>query len=584
MVIMMITNCLLCSCSGPSQTGPETESDDDSVPGAATSKDSDSESDKTEDENTPDTVSALELTPSDGKKLRIACIGDSITYGYSTTDPSVYSWPAQLQKKLGTEKVLVGNFGKSSSYAMDADDKYNVRDKALTYRATKEYKDSLKFGADIVIIKLGINDCNNLSCKQACDNLKAALVSLAREYASLPTVQRVYIATSIRVSITARVEQLTDGPLQEIQKAAAEEADVYLMDVYGLTRDYYDFMIHYTNDRLHPGNTTLTAIANATYSVLSNTAYVQPKINTTPGNVVYVSANGQKTNDGSTPQKAVSSLGVAVGLLREKGGTIVLSGDYTVVSETHLPENHEPIKITSVHNGINYDTKIIMKNSLYMRGDIKFENVEFNIAATGIMFVCNYNNVHFASGIECTLAAGITQYPLVLAGVNVASGGIPIEEISLRGNCNITIDSGTWLYIRSGNRRTHVSQPFGNIEADATLTVTVNVGRFTNKATSYMSCATGMNSVEGKCVLIINGGEFLGNVYGISRVGTSSDGSVGKINGVVEVRLNGGNVHGSLNGVMDSTASFNGKCILYLGNDMHSYESKASGFTSVVKE
>jgi len=131
MVIMMITNCLLCSCSGPSQTGPETEPDDDSVPGAATSKDSDSESDKTEDENTPDTVSALELAPSDGKKLRIACIGDSITYGYSTTDPSVYSWPAQLQKKLGMEKVLVGNFGKSSSYAMDADDKYNVRDKAL---------------------------------------------------------------------------------------------------------------------------------------------------------------------------------------------------------------------------------------------------------------------------------------------------------------------------------------------------------------------------------------------------------------------------------------------------------------------
>ena len=46
--------------------------------------------------------------------LRVACIGNSITYGYLLENPSTQSYPAQLQEMLGKE-YSVGNFGHSGA-------------------------------------------------------------------------------------------------------------------------------------------------------------------------------------------------------------------------------------------------------------------------------------------------------------------------------------------------------------------------------------------------------------------------------------------------------------------------------------
>ena len=46
--------------------------------------------------------------------VRIACVGDSITYGYACSNQSTQSYPAQLQKLLGNS-CLVSNFGVNSS-------------------------------------------------------------------------------------------------------------------------------------------------------------------------------------------------------------------------------------------------------------------------------------------------------------------------------------------------------------------------------------------------------------------------------------------------------------------------------------
>ena len=43
--------------------------------------------------------------------IKVACIGDSVTYGSGIEDRDNNSYPAQLQKMLGDEYV-VGNFGK----------------------------------------------------------------------------------------------------------------------------------------------------------------------------------------------------------------------------------------------------------------------------------------------------------------------------------------------------------------------------------------------------------------------------------------------------------------------------------------
>ena len=44
------------------------------------------------------------------KKIKVACVGNSITYGYTLPDRETNAYPAKLQKMLGDDYV-VGNFG-----------------------------------------------------------------------------------------------------------------------------------------------------------------------------------------------------------------------------------------------------------------------------------------------------------------------------------------------------------------------------------------------------------------------------------------------------------------------------------------
>lgn len=81
--------------------------------------------------------------------IRVACVGDSITYGYGIKNREQQSYPAQLQKLLGDQWV-VGNFGKNGATVL--------KKGHAPYWKAKQYQAALKFDPDIVIVKLGTND------------------------------------------------------------------------------------------------------------------------------------------------------------------------------------------------------------------------------------------------------------------------------------------------------------------------------------------------------------------------------------------------------------------------------------------
>jgi sialate O-acetylesterase len=83
------------------------------------------------------------------KKIKIACIGNSITYGYTLPDPATQSYPALLQKKMGSG-YEVKNFGHSGATLMRMG--YNP------YYKTRAFAEALAFHPDIAIICLGVND------------------------------------------------------------------------------------------------------------------------------------------------------------------------------------------------------------------------------------------------------------------------------------------------------------------------------------------------------------------------------------------------------------------------------------------
>ena len=85
----------------------------------------------------------------DASPRRIACIGNSVTYGYGLHNRETESYPSQLQKILG-ENFVVRNFGVNGTTLLSKGHRPYVQSEA--------YRQALEFKADIVIVDLGLND------------------------------------------------------------------------------------------------------------------------------------------------------------------------------------------------------------------------------------------------------------------------------------------------------------------------------------------------------------------------------------------------------------------------------------------
>ena len=103
-------------------------------------------------------MAAAAIAVSAAGGVKVACIGDSITYGYGLADRAKDSYPAQLQKMLDGKfpgKYEVRNFGNSGrGIYLDSMRGHEKRG----FRWMPEHKAALAWKPDIVISNLGIND------------------------------------------------------------------------------------------------------------------------------------------------------------------------------------------------------------------------------------------------------------------------------------------------------------------------------------------------------------------------------------------------------------------------------------------
>jgi sialate O-acetylesterase len=83
------------------------------------------------------------------QKIRVACIGDSVTKGFGLENPESQSYPAQLQAFFGSS-YRVENFGVSGATLLGKGHH--------PYVLTDEYQRALAYKPQMVIIHLGLND------------------------------------------------------------------------------------------------------------------------------------------------------------------------------------------------------------------------------------------------------------------------------------------------------------------------------------------------------------------------------------------------------------------------------------------
>lgn len=95
--------------------------------------------------------------------IKVAAVGNSITYGAGIENRDVNSYPAQLQRALG-DGYEVRNFGVSARTLMSVGN--------LPYVNEPQYKASLDFAPDVVLIKLGTNDVKEVNRDKVEANFK----------------------------------------------------------------------------------------------------------------------------------------------------------------------------------------------------------------------------------------------------------------------------------------------------------------------------------------------------------------------------------------------------------------------------
>src|SRR5882762_9806471 len=125
-------------------------------------------------------------------KIKIACIGASITAGARLKNPAKESYPAQLQAKLGNG-YEVHNYGVSGCTMLRKGDK--------PYWKMPEYEAALNWQPDIVTIDLGGND-SKLVNRVYLDEYKKDCHDMIQSFAALPSHPRVILLLPVVSFVT----------------------------------------------------------------------------------------------------------------------------------------------------------------------------------------------------------------------------------------------------------------------------------------------------------------------------------------------------------------------------------------------
>jgi lysophospholipase L1-like esterase len=206
------------------------------------------------------------------KVTKVACIGDSITFGARLDDRDKHSYPAQLQVLLG-EGYSVENFGVGSCTLIR-------KGKPTVWNELPKIKEA---NPDIIVISLGTNDtcgmgtCGDRMCWEYKDEYESDYRDLIDELSNLPSRPQIFIcAPSPMVLETPRLNServagltIRKQRLQELIgmiKNIAKEKNVQFIDLNSPLDRISELFTE--NDGVHPNKDGYKAIAELVYQKL----------------------------------------------------------------------------------------------------------------------------------------------------------------------------------------------------------------------------------------------------------------------------------------------------------------------------
>lgn len=192
--------------------------------------------------------------------VKIACVGDSVTYGYKIADRELDAYPAQLQRLLGSG-YEVDNFGVNGTTLL--------RRGHRPYSLTDTFKAALAFHPDIVVIHLGSNDTDPRDWPNYRDGFRADYSWLIGQFREANPAVRIYLCILTPIFEShPRFKSSTRDWAQEIRDEIpqiAKSNHARLIDLQRPLSSRPDLF----SDAVHPDAEGASIIANTVYQSLT---------------------------------------------------------------------------------------------------------------------------------------------------------------------------------------------------------------------------------------------------------------------------------------------------------------------------
>lgn len=185
-------------------------------------------------------------------KIKVACVGNSITHGYALRDKAKNNYPTQLGRMLG-DKYEVGNFGRTGATLMKKG--HNP------YYNWIEYRNAIDFAPDIVVIHLGVNDLEPRDYPKYGDTFVGDYIALIDSFKNVNPDVRVIVANmsplpAPHFRFKSGTRDWRDS-LRVLTATAAEVAGAELIDFGAALRDRPNLI----PDNVHPDDDGATVLA-----------------------------------------------------------------------------------------------------------------------------------------------------------------------------------------------------------------------------------------------------------------------------------------------------------------------------------
>lgn len=192
-------------------------------------------------------------------EIKVACVGDSITYGCMVANRNKNNYPEVLNELLGQE-YCVANFGYS--------DRTAIKTGNHPYTAEKLYRQSLDFQPDIVVILLGSNDSKKINWNK--EKYVKDYGEIIDSYLNLDCSPKVYLMTPPPVFAKGKKvlygirKEVVDDEICPTAIQIAQDKGIPYIDLHEIFKDKENLFA----DGVHPNAKGCKLLAQEVYKVI----------------------------------------------------------------------------------------------------------------------------------------------------------------------------------------------------------------------------------------------------------------------------------------------------------------------------